>query len=348
MARVTLGSVAEQAGVSLATASKVMNGRSDVKDSTRSAVKRVARELGYAPKRREPADGPSVVIAFDALNNPYSLEILHGATLAARRAGVDLVVTTMESPTGEDARALTKPWFREMADRGHGAVISVTAPVTAKHLAWSRDCALPLLVIDPLTSDEEAPLEGLVRISSTNWDGGRAATQHLLDLGHRRIGIALGTEFSAPVRERLHGYRSALEQAGIEFDPALVVGARYTFEEGRRAGRALLAELPEGTPTPTAIFATSDTIALGILRTAFELGLRVPEQLSVIGFDDTLLASWTNPQLTVIKQPLFAMGQVAVERALALAKDPERFAMPFQLETQLVMRESTAPAPTGT
>lgn len=125
-----------------------------------------------------------------------------------------------------------------------------------------------------------------------------------------------------------------------------MVGARYTFDEGRRVGRALLEGLPEGSEAPTAIFATSDTIALGILRTSFELGLRVPEQLSVVGFDDTLLASWTNPQLTVIKQPLFAMGQVAVERALALAKDPERFAMPFQLETQLVRRESTGPAPT--
>lgn len=164
MARVTLSSVAERAGVSLATASKVMNGRADVKDSTRSAVQQVARELGYAPKRREPTDGSSVVIAFDALNNPYSIEILHGATLAARRAGVDLVVTTMESPNGDDPRALTKPWFREMADRGHGAVISVTAPVTAKQLAWSRDCSLPLLVIDPITSEDDAPLEGLVRI----------------------------------------------------------------------------------------------------------------------------------------------------------------------------------------
>ncbi|HIY24120.1 MAG TPA: substrate-binding domain-containing protein [Candidatus Brachybacterium merdigallinarum] len=345
MARVTLSAVAERAGVSVATASKVMNGRGDVREATRKRVQQIARELDYAPKRREGGSVGSLVICFDALNNPYSIEILHGATLAARRAGVDLVVTTMEMQNGGADRAMTRDWFRAMADRGHGAVISVTAPVTVQQLESSRACSLPLLVIDPITTEDDPALEELVRISSTNWAGGRAATQHLLDLGHRRIAIALGTESSAPVRERLDGYRSALEQAGVPFDPELVVGARYTFEEGRRVGKVLLDHLQDGGQAPTAIFATSDTIALGVLRTAHELGLHVPEQLSVIGFDDTLLASWTNPQLTVIKQPLFGMGQVAVERALALATDPDRFSMPFQLETQLVRRESTAPAP---
>ncbi|WP_010533091.1 LacI family DNA-binding transcriptional regulator [Brachybacterium squillarum] len=348
MAKVTLSAVAERAGVSLATASKVMNGRADVKDSTRLGVQEAARRLGYTPRRRDPDPIGSVVIAFDALNNPYSIEILHGATLAARRAGLDLAVTTMEDPAGDDGPPiLGQRWFREMAERGHAAVISVTAPVGREQLRWSRDCSLPLLVIDPITVDAgDAALDGLVRISATNWAGGRAATQHLIDLGHRRIAIAMGTEDSAPVRERFDGYRSALEQAGIPFDPDLVAGSRYSFEEGLRAGRALLEELPAGVEPPTAIFATSDTIALGLLRVAHERGLRVPEQLSIIGFDDTLLASWTNPQLTVIKQPLFAMGQVAVERALALAQDPSRFALPFQLETHLVQRESTAPPPT--
>lgn len=346
MGKVTLRAVAERSGVSMATASKVMNGRSDVRDTTRVAVQRAARELGYEHALRRGPARESVVISFDALNNPYSIEILHGATLAARRAGVDLVITTMERENGHDPQEMTKQWFRAMAEKGHDAVISVTAPISAEQLGWSRACSLPLLVIDPIMSEDDPAPAGLVRISSTNWAGGRSATRHLLDLGHRRIGIALGAERSAPVRERLDGYRSALEAADVDFDPDLVAGARYTFEEGRRAGRELLEDL---TPSsrPTAIFATSDTIALGLLRTAYELGIRVPEELSIIGFDDTLLASWTNPQLTVIKQPLFAMGQVAVERAIALANDPDRFAMPFQLETQLVVRESTGPAPTS-
>lgn len=347
MPRVTLKCVADRAGVSLATASKVMNGRADVRDATRVAVQTAARELEYSPRRRESERAVSVVIAFDTLNNPYSIEILHGAALAARRAGVDLVVTILEPSNGGSDVALSKTWFQETTAHGHSAVIAVTVPVTAQQLRWSRECSLPLLVIDPITTDSEAPLEGLVRISATNWAGGRAATQHLIDLGHRRIGIAMGTESSAPVRERLDGYRSALEQAGIDFDPSLVAGGRYTFEEGRRVGMELLGGRHEDKEPPTAIFATSDTIALGVLRTAHELGIAVPQQLSVVSFDDTLLASWTNPQLTAIKQPLFAMGQVAVERALALVGDADRFAMPFQLETQLVERESTALAPTS-
>lgn len=341
MTRVTLGDVAERAGVSLATASKVMNGRNDVKDATRRAVHDAARGLGYAHRRRTPTPARSLVMVFDALSSPYALQILHGATLAARRAGVDLAVTTTEEPDAAGPEILSRAWFREAADRGHAAVIAVTTPISARHLRASRACDIPLLVIDPAAVGPAiAGEDGPFRISATNWLGGRAATEHLVGLGHRRIGAIAGPAESLPGRERLEGYRSALEQAGIPFDPDLVVGDSYDFEGGRACTRRLLS-LPE---PPTAIFATADTVALGVLRAAHELGVRVPEQLSVVGFDDTLLAGWSSPQLTVVRQPLYSMGQVAVERALALAVDPERFAHPIQLETQLVERESTARA----
>lgn len=342
MVSVTLREVAERAGISLATASKVMNERGDVKEQTRQAVREAAHELGYTHRRRASNGRPSVVIVFDSLSSPYALQVLQGASRAASRAGADLVVATADDQDEGRTPLLSRAWFRATADRGHAAVISVTMPLDSRHMRHSRACSLPLLVIDPATVDSSLTgSDGPVRISATNWAGGRAATEHLLGLGHRRIGVIAGPADSVPGRERTEGYRSALEQAGIGYVPELVGGGRYDFETGRAEGRRLLAM----TDPPTAVFATSDTLALGALRAAHEAGVRVPEELSVIGFDDTQLAQWSSPQLTVIQQPLAPMGQVAVERALALAADPRRFSHPFQLETHLVVRESTGPCP---
>lgn len=341
-AGVTLRDVAERAGVSLATASKVMNERADVRSETRDAVRRAARDLGYAHRRRAGAAGNSLLIVFDTLSSPYSLQILQGAVAAARRMGVDLAVSSLEDqPVGEQG-LLSRRWFREASERGHRAVIAVTVPLTQREVRIARACSMPLLVVDPAAPDSTlVGRDGPVRCSATNWAGGRSAAQHLLELGHRRIGMLVGPEASAPGRERADGCRSALQQAGAPLDEDLVDGGAFEFEAGREAALRLL----EREDRPTALFAASDTLALGALRAAHELGIRVPEQLSIVGFDDTLASQWTSPKLTVVHQPLEAMGQVAVERAIALAADPGSFAHPFQLETHLVVRESTGPAP---
>jgi LacI family transcriptional regulator len=336
MARVTLQDVATKAGVSLATASKVMNGRGDVKDTTRELVSGIADELGYSPRPRSNGAStqrdPYLVIVFDTLSIPYSVQVLSGVQDAATRAGVDVVDAT--------PRIMGRQWFRGIAAAGCLAVITVTMKVDARQGSWARANNLPFIAIDPLTPEGNPTLDGIaVRISATNWAGARAATQHLADLGHQRIGIVTGPMSSAPSRERLEGYRTALEAAGIPFDPDLHRAApNYSFEDGRIAAQELL----DSDADPTAILACSDTIALGTLRAAQGAGRSVPADLSVVSFDDTPLTSWSTPQLTAVNQPLFSMGQVAAERGLALATDPERFAHPFQLETTLVVRDSTA------
>ena len=331
--RVTLKSVAERAGVSLATASKVMNGRADVRESTRQTVAQAARDLGYQPKRRDVDRRRSILIHFDSLTSPYSLEVLEGAEQAAHRVDVDLLVASGH----QTSSGLPRAWMADAAARGVAGVILVTTPIGAQHARWSRDLNLPLIAIDPVAIDPD--LHGIITISATNWEGGSSAVQRLLDLGHRRIGVLGGPEESVPARQRVQGYHSVLSQAGISVDPELIEHADFSYEDGQIGAERLLS-LPE---PPTAIFAVSDTLGVGALRAARQLGVDVPEQLSVVSFDDTMIARWTHPQLTAVRQPLFSMGQVAIERLLALSADPGLFAHPFKLETHLIERESTAP-----
>ncbi|WP_422116232.1 LacI family DNA-binding transcriptional regulator [Brachybacterium sp. UNK5269] len=333
--RVTLKDVAERAGVSLATASKVMNGRADVRDRTRVTVSEVARELGYQPKRRESDRRRSVLIHFDTLTSPYSLQVLEGAEKAAHRADVDLLVISGD----QTSAGLSRAWMAEIASRGVEGVILVTTPIGAQHAKWSRDLSLPLIAIDPVSIDPD--VKGIVTISATNWEGGASAVQHLVDLGHRRIGVLAGPADSVPARQRLQGYHSALGQAGVRWERGLIEHGSFSYEDGQRGAERLL-RLAE---PPTAIFAVADTLAVGALRAARQAGVDVPTQLSVVSFDDTMIAQWTHPQLTAVRQPLFSMGQVAVERLLALSSDPELFAHPFKLETRVIERESTAPGP---
>jgi len=335
--RVTLKEVAGRAGVSLATASKVMNGRADVRQSTRETVAQAARDLGYQPKRRESDRRRSALIHFDTLTSPYSLQVLEGAEQAAHRADVDLIVVSGDQTSAGLARA----WMAEVASRGVEGVILVTTPIGARHARWSKDLALPLIAIDPVSIDPD--VQGIVTISATNWEGGGIAVQHLLDLGHRRIGVLAGPADSVPARQRLQGYHSALGSVGVQWERELIEHGDFSYEDGQLGAERLL-RLPE---PPTAIFAVADTLAVGALRAARQLDVEVPEQLSVVSFDDTMIAQWTHPQLTAVRQPLFSMGQVAIERLLALSSDPGLFAHPFKLETMLIERESTAPEGEG-
>lgn len=337
--KVTLKDVAERAGVSLATASKVMNGRSDVRDSTRQEVAATAEALGYRPRRREVERRRAVMIHFDTLTSPYALQVLEGAEQAARRAEVDIMVSSADGGDGAVPAGPTRAMMADLASRGVEGLIAVTSPIGPKHARWSKDLSLPLIAIDPVTIEPDT--RGVVAISATNWEGGSSAVQHLLELGHRRIGIVGGPEDSVPARQRVQGYLSALAQAGIAVDQELIEHGDFGYRAGQDGADRLLALADP----PTAIFAVADTLGVGVMRAARQRGLSVPEDLSVVGFDDTMIAQWTHPQLTAVRQPLFQMGQVAVERLLALSADPGLFAHPFKLETQLVQRESTAPAP---
>lgn len=329
--RVTLEAVAARAGVSVATASKVMNGRGAISSATRAAVADAAQELGYEQRRRRTRRRRQIGIHLETVDSAYVMDVLAGAVHAARRADVDLIVSSL------DRGGLSREWMAEIASQQAEGVIAVVTTLDRQHVRWSRSLSLPLIAIDPVL--EDVGLDDVLTVTATNWAGGAAAVRHLLELGHTRIGLLAGPPDSVPGRQRAEGYRSALGRAGVQVDEQLVQARDFSSAAGEDgAGRLLDLERP-----PTAIFAASDPLALGALRAAEARGISVPSELSIVGFDDTMMTRWTTPPLTAVRQPLFSMGQVAVERLLALAADPGAFAHPFQLETRLVVRGSTAP-----
>lgn len=197
---------------------------------------------------------------------------------------------------------------------------------------------MPVITIDPT---ETLP-PGSVSVGATNWNGGLEATTHLIGLGHRRIAFLGGPTSSVPSMERYQGYLSALAMHGVSRDEALATFGPFAYETGLREGRRLLS-LPEG-ERPTAVFAASDTTAIGVCEAARERGLMIPTDLSVVGFDDCDIASWTTPGLTTVHQPLALMGGEAVRMVLNHAEGQLlQSAAPVQLTTTLTVRASTAP-----
>ncbi len=331
--RVTIAEIAEHAGVSVPTVSKVLNGRADVAESTRVRVQQVMAERGY--KRRQPVSRGRVGLVdvlIDRIDSPWSVEVLRGAEAEARRAGCQIVL----SSTGGDHSG-ERQWLDRLAARrsdGLVLVVDEPEPETAEALAA---LGTPIVLLDPVGGSDPS----FATVGATNWAGALSAVEHLVGLGHRRIGVISGNPRLACSQERVEGYRAALGRAGIEVDPVLVHFGDFLTPGGRRGATAML-DLPD---PPTAIFAGSDVQAIGVLQVAAERGLRVPEDLSVIGFDDIAVCEYLTPQLTTVHQPLARMAAEAVRLVLAAGERAGGPAPRMELATHLVVRASAGPAP---
>ncbi|MDL2078021.1 LacI family DNA-binding transcriptional regulator [Streptomyces sp. GXMU-J15] len=327
--RVTITEIARQAGVSVPTVSRVVNGRSDVSPRTRARVEDLLRAHGYR-KRVSSTAATLVDLVFNDLDSPWAVEIIRGVEEVAHAAGVGTVVSAIHGRSG-DARE----WMRNLRARASDGVVLVTSalePVLHEEL---RALGVPLVVVDPAGS----PLLDVPTIGAANWSGGLAATEHLLALGHRRIGLIAGPPRLLCSRARFDGYRATLEGAGLAVDESLVVQGDFRPESGCTGCTALL-DLPE---PPTAVFAASDQMALGAIEALRRRGLRVPEDISVVGFDDLPEVRWSAPPLTTVRQPLADMGKLAVRTVLRLAGGEQPDSPRVELGTELVVRSSTAP-----
>jgi len=332
--RATLANVAASAGVSVATVSKVVNGRNDVAPATRALVQDLLHEHDYVARRVRPAQSPMIELFFHGQLNAYHTEVLQGVVEAGAEAGVAVVVSVR--PRGQRSSGAKRPaaWARELATASRHAAIVVTSEVGAADLTALSRARIPVVVIDPLN----LPSARVTSVGSTNFAGGLAATQHLLDLGHRQIAYVGGPATTACNQARMHGYRGAMEAAGAPVPDGYVRTGRFSYEHGIAGGAALL-DLPQ---PPTAVFAGSDETALGVIEAARARGLRIPEDLSVVGFDDTPVARLAAPPLTTVRQPLREMGAVAVRTALRLAAGEGVDSHHVELATELVVRQSTA------
>jgi len=335
--RPTLATVAASAGVSVATVSKVLNGRSDVAAETRARVQDVLLEHAYiarAPRRAERQDVQNVELVFDYGIHAYTAEVVQGVLDAAVELGITVTVRSGPRSPTKPIQETPLAWARRLGASGRQAVVAVTGELTSAHIAALERAKVPVVVVDPLNPQ----LERLTSVGATNFAGGMAAGRHLIALGHRCIGYVGGTLTAACNQARLGGLRAAMEAEGLAMTPQYVTSGVFDYSTGL-AGAASMLDLPEA---PTAIFAGSDEIALGVIEAARVRGLRVPQDLSVVGFDDAQLARMASPPLTTVRQPLWEMGGVALRAALRLAAGETLESHHVELATELIVRGSTA------
>jgi LacI family transcriptional regulator len=327
--RVTIREVAELAGVSIATVSRVANGHTDVASPTRQAVERVIRESGYrgSPRVRSAPTG-LVGIAIPLVQPSYFAGILSGATEALYEHGMRAVLC----PTRHSHERETSLLERLAGGETDGAILVLPEESPAELQALAGH-GFRCVVVDP----HAAVADGIPVVAAAHLSGAMQATRHLLDLGHRRIGVITGPQGWLASDERLRGYHGALGSAGVLPESGLVRHSNFRIDGGYEAALDLLS-LPE---PPTAIFAFNDTMAIGAMQAASARGLSVPADVSVVGFDDTAEAAIAVPALTTVRQPVAEMGRTAVSLLLRQLHNRRIEPLRVELETRLVVREST-------
>lgn len=327
--RPTLEAIAREASVSLSTVSKVLNGRPGVSAGTRQRVEDLLHGSGYARRGLDPERGGMVEVVVEDIQSEWSVEILRGVERVTRDNGLVLALSVLG-----DHHGVGDEWIAGVLQRKPLAVVLQFSQLTAARRKQLRTRNIPVVVVDPAGD----PPPDMPAVGATNWAGGVTATRHLIDLGHTRIGVVCGPTDLMCSRARFAGYQSALAEAGLAFDPALTGVGDFGQAAGEREARRLLGLADR----PTAIVAANDMQALGVYDAAAALGLRVPDDLSVVGFDDVRPALWARPPLTTVRQPLQEMAEEATRLALRM-RAGEADATRLELATSLVVRSSTAP-----
>ncbi|AQY02615.1 LacI family transcriptional regulator [Microbacterium foliorum] len=327
--RTTIHDVAKAAGVSVSTVSKAVNGRYGIADATVQRVLDAVKQLGYesslvASSMRARRTGVIGVLLADF--EPFSAEILKGVGSAVHDTAFDLLAYSGSHLGAGDG------WERRSLSRLSGTLIDAAIMVTPTVVSAGTE--IPVVAIDPHTGRADLPT-----VESDSFGGALTATRHLIELGHRRIGFVAGRPDLRSAGLRDAGYRRALSDAGIPLDPSLVGIGRYELDATRESARIMLS----GESRPTAIFAANDLSAIAVIDVAHELGLRVPDDLSVIGFDDVPEATRRALPLTTIQQPMRRLGAVAADMVFTLLSGQEIDEMHVILPTRLVVRATTAP-----
>ncbi len=336
----TIDEIAKLARVSPTTVSKVLNNRPYVSQATRRRIEHVIAETGFVPsqwarllsQRRSYILGLLIPYTSDQLfADPHLLEVMRGIEAAANRYEYNLLLSTARAPV-EAASACTRLLRSDVID---GAVVVETQDLRA-FAETLGDRPAPWVVLG------YAPAGDVPAIHADDYGGARDAMHYLINQGHRRIGVVSSTPRPFALDERMRGLQDALQAVGLALDPRLVVLGDFSTVSGEHAGHTLLAH-PN---PPTAIFALNDRMAIGVVRAATARGMRVPEQLSVVGFDDIALATLLTPQLTTVRQPGYLLGETAAETLFALL-DPQLTTPSAIIPTELIIRGSVQPPERG-
>lgn len=325
----TVAAIARLAGVSAPTVSRVLNGRSGVAMETRRQVEALLREHGY---RRPDAIAPSAAIevVFYGLEGHLAIAIMRGVEEVVRQHELAVGFTDVVGRASAG-----RSWAEQLLARRPVGVIAVHSAFTSEQHALLAASRIPLVALDPTGE----PQHTTPSVGAANWNGGVAATRHLLELGHRRIAVISGPASYLCARARLEAARAVMDTAGVPLDERLLRTGRFFFEDGFELGRELLS-LPD---RPTAILCGDDLQALGVYEAARQAGLTIPDDLSVVGFDDMECTRWCGPPMTTVRQPFDEMGAAAARLVLSLAAGDAHEQARIELATTLVVRGSTAP-----
>jgi LacI family transcriptional regulator len=336
-ASVGIADVARLAGVSVTTVSHAISGKRPVSEATAEAVRRAAEELGYSPNRAARnlrlgvADTIGLIVPDIA--NPYFAELARGVEDVAAEAGTSVLLCNTDFSTERELR-----YLEVLRAGGADGVLYVAGEPPEPDLLRELGQTMPLIAVD-----EALPGSGATEVVSDNRGGGRLAGEHLLSLGHRRVLAIEGPRRLASAQERRRGLLEATAEASgteVRTHPG-----DYLAASGEDAVRDALSGSADGAPWFTAVFAANDLMAIGAIAELRRHGVSVPADVSVVGFDDSTLASLISPALTTVRQDVGRLGAIAAERLLAAIEDPTAPTAPrATLPTELVVRESTAPA----
>lgn len=327
---ITIFDVADEAGVSYSTVSRVINNKGNVNPDKRERVLRAMAQLGYVgnASARSLAGGSAHVIGLlvDNLNTSYMGEIIRGIDDALEANNYDLMLYTTHRRKTKESAYVTK------LTRNFASGLLLILPRNAKaYLETLHQRRFPHVLVDYQGYNQPVP-----SIITTNWKGAYDATTYLIELGHRRIGFITGTIEFGCAQDRLAAYQAALKDHGLPVDPELIGEGDFLQPQGYQCAQELLS-LAE---PPTAIFASNDVMAFGAMEAARERGLRIPDDLSIVGFDDIPQAAHVHPTLSTVRQPLEEMGHSAATLLLKYIANPLAEIERVELPTELVIRQS--------
>ncbi|WP_183600379.1 LacI family DNA-binding transcriptional regulator [Paenibacillus phyllosphaerae] len=328
--KATIYDIAREAGVSIATVSKVINGKGKISEERRREVMAIMERLQYQPSVIASAltgkHTYTIGLLLPDLSNPFFAEVARAVEDRGHQLGYSVVMCSTDNKDERIERYLSL-----LKQQRVDGIILATGIGSAEQLK-KLNHAMPVVVIG-----REVPESNLPTVVADDWGGGKAAAEHLLALGHRRMAVFAERLSITSSRERLRGFRQAIEEAGFTLTDEAIVICDDRIDDGRRQASALL----RGSDRPTAVFCFNDLLAVGVLQAAKEAGLSVPAQLSIVSFDNTILAEVTDPPLTAVAQPMTHIGASAVDLLLEEIGSKPKIKARIALPTELVIRRST-------
>jgi LacI family transcriptional regulator len=335
MPNITMQQIAEMAGVSLKTVSRVVNKENGVKQETRERIEALIEELDFQPNpaARGLAAARSFLVAllYDNPSTAYIISLQNGALIACRENDYGLIIDPCNHQDPDLVAGI-----KSLARRTRIDGLLLTPPLcdTEELLDMLDERKLKYVRISPLDQNERSPF-----VYADEVQAAYRMTEYLISQGHDRIGMVTGHPHRSGTEMRIKGYTQAIRDNALDFDPDLVIPGDYTFESGEAAARNLL----RSDERPTAIFASNDYMAAGVIKVATQLKLRIPYDLSVAGYDDAPLAQRLWPRLTTVRHPVELVSRLATELLISELKGIDAEFDPKLIHSELIIRESTGP-----